>query len=160
MPPPDEIYREEIGFFWGRLAVAIMWLIAVALFIMLGIQRSYGPMGDNPAPDLVLVIMGVYFVIIGWVLLNFATFIVSATPAGVTAGYGSFRYHVAWKNVAGYESGLRRAFPFYAGYGIHVTCKKGRPMLVYNVMAAPNVVLELKNGRFGYFAFSTRRPMR
>jgi hypothetical protein len=156
VPPPDEIYHEEIGVFWGRLAAAIMWLTCVTLFILLGVQRSYGPLGDNPAPDLVLVLMGVYFAAMGWVLLNFSTFTVGVTPGGLTAGYGRFRYYVAWENVAGYAV-APRSLTAYPGYGIHITRYMGKSALLYRVMGAPTLVLGLKKGRFGYLAFSTKR---
>ena len=158
MQQPDELYREEIGFFWGKLSVAIMLVVSLSLFVLLAIQRTYGQIGDDPAPDLVYILLGGYFLAIGLLLLNFTTLIVSATPRGITAGYGCFRYHIAWENVAGYEVDPRRTTLAYGGYGIHIACKNSQSVLAYNIMGAPTIVLEQKQGRFKYVAFSTRRP--
>jgi hypothetical protein len=125
---------------------------------MMGWQMTYGPIGDDPAPDVFYIIMGIYMMLLGVLILNFVTLRVSVTLRGITAGYGRFRYHVAWENMAGYELDRRTSTMAYGGYGLRFSTWKGKAVIVYNIMGAATMILEQKQGRFRYVAFSTRKP--
>ena len=158
MREPDELYHEEIGFVWGRIAVALMLLVGLSQFVLLALQIANGPIGDQPAPDIVYVLLGAWFFLIGVALLNFATLTISVTPRGITTAYGRIRYHVAWDNLAGYEIDPRRATLAYGGYGIRIARRNGQSIILYNLTGAPLLILEQKRGRFKYVGFSTRQP--
>lgn len=154
----DEIYCEETPFFWGRIAAGLMFCIGASFLFMLGWQMTYGPIGDDPAPDLVYLLMGAYMLMLGVFLFSFATLRISATMRGITAGYGRMRYHVAWENIMSYELDRRTSTMAYGGYGLRFSTRKGKGMIVYNITGAATIILEQKQGRFKYVAFSTKRP--
>jgi len=155
---PDEIYHEELSSFWGKLAIAMMFGSSLTFVILFFYQRTYGPVGDDPAPDWVYLVMFAWFLAIGFLVLNFAILTVSATPRGITVAYGRFRYHIPWENIGSYQLDRRPAMLNYGGYGIRISSRANGSVLTYNIMGASTVVLELKQKRFKYFAFSTRRP--
>jgi hypothetical protein len=155
---PGEIYHEEIGSFWGRLAVGFFFGLGLLFLTLLIYQREYRPIGDKPAPDWYFLLMAGLMLLVGYVVRNFATLTISATPRGLTAGYGRFRQHVDWADVAKAELFKRSAFLTFAGYGIRLGRLNSKTMLAYNTMGASLILLELRQGRYKYFAFSTKRP--
>jgi hypothetical protein len=155
----DELYYEKIGSFWGRLAVVLFFSLSILFIILFFYQRIHGPIGDKPAPDWFFITMFGTSLAIGLLVINFYALIISVTTEGVTAGYGLFRHHVPWDNVAGYELDRGSALRQYGGYGIRFGWRKGGPVLVYNTMRSSLIVLELRTGSsYRYFAFSTRHP--
>jgi hypothetical protein len=155
---PGELYHEEIGSFWGRLAVGLFFSIGVLFLVLLIYQPIYGPIGDKPAPDWYFLLMAGLMLLVGYVVRNFATLTISATPRGLTAGYGRFRFEAAWADVAGAQLFNRSAFLTFAGYGIRWGRLNGKTVLAYNTMGASLILLELRQGRYKYFAFSTKKP--
>jgi hypothetical protein len=155
---PDELYREDMPSLWGRVAAGLMFVMGLAFFFMMGWQMTYGPIGSDPAPDVFYIIMGVYMTLLGVLIFNFVTLRISVTLRGVTVGYGRFRYHVAWENIIGYELDRRTSTMAYGGYGLRFSTWKGKAMIVYNIMGAATMILEQKQGRFKYVAFSTKKP--
>jgi hypothetical protein len=153
----NEFYREEMSSFWGRLAIAIMFGMCLVFVMLFFYQRSYGPIGNEPAPDWFYLMMSGFFFAFSLLVINFATLSVAASPEGVTVAYGRFRYHVTWDNIASYELEKRSALRMYGGYGIRMSLgPKGR-VLVYNTWDTALVALELKQGRYKQFVFSTKR---
>jgi hypothetical protein len=155
---PGEIYHEEISSFWGRLAVGLFFGLGVLFLILLIYQREYGPIGDKPAPDWYFLLMAAVMLLVGYVVRNFATLTVSASAAGLSAGYGRFRYLVSWSNIVRAEIFKGSALLTFAGYGIRLGRLNGKRVLAYNTMGASLILLELHQGRYKYFAFSTKRP--
>jgi hypothetical protein len=159
MREPDEIYHEEIGSFWGKLAVVLFFCLSLLFIILFFYQRAYGPIGGTDSvPDWFYLMILAIFLLIGLLVINFYSLTISATTSGIMAGYGRFRYRIPWGNVAGYEMDKGSALRHYGGYGIRYGFKNGRTVLVYNTMGSPLVLLELKKGNYKYFGFSTRRP--
>ncbi len=158
MMQPGEFYRERIGFFWGWLAAVLFIGMTIMFLVLFFVQRSQGPIGDNPAPDWLYLVMPAFFFITGLLLLNFTSFTVSADARGITAGYGRFRYFVAWSNIESAELDLRPALFAFGGWGIRMGWRNGGWMVIYNVMGTPLMLLKLKQGKSKYFGFSTKRP--
>ena len=156
----DELYYEEIGSFWGRLAVALFFGLSLLFILLFFYQRHYGPIGgEDSAPGWFYIMMFGIFLAIGLLVINFCSLTISLTTEGITAGYGMFRRHVGWDEVSGYELDKGSAVRQYGGYGIRFGWKKGGAVLVYNTMHSSLIVLELGSSRgYRYFGFSTRHP--
>ena len=153
----NELHYEKIGSFWGRLAVFLFFAVTLLFAALYFYQRIHGPLGDKPSPDWFYIMMAGIFLLIGILTLNFFTLTIHMTTEGLTAAYGIFKQYIPWDNVAGYEMGKGTALLNYGGYGMRFGYKKGGAVLVYNIMGARLIMLELRApGRFKYFAFSTR----
>jgi len=154
----DEIYHEELWVFWGWLVVGLFFATAVAMIVLFFVQRAHGPIGENPAPDLVYLIMAACFMATGLFMIFFVRLTISMDPRGITAGYGPFRHFEPWGNIASIERNHRVALLAFGGWGIRRLYRKGGWVLVYNVMGAPILLLTLKTGKKKYFGFSTKHP--
>jgi hypothetical protein len=155
----NELHYEKIGSFWGRLAVILFFASALLFAFLYFYQRVHGPLGDRPAPDGFYLLMLGVMLLVGVLVVNFFTLTIHITTEGLTAAYGIFKQRIPWDNVAGYEMGKGTALLNYGGYGIRFGYKKGGAVLVYNIMGARLIMLELRApGRYKYFAFSTRHP--
>jgi len=156
---PEELYYEKLGSFWGKLAVALFFGVSLVFIILFFYQRTYGPVGDSPAPDWFYIMMFCICLPLGILVINFYSLTISVTTEGITAAYGLFRHHVPWDNVAGYELDRGSALRQYGGYGIRFGWRKGGAVLVYNTMRSSLIVLELRTGgSYRYFGFSTKHP--
>ena len=154
---PNEIYQETIPFPIGRVVVVIMVGIT-ALFLFLSIyQLTSSPVGDRPAPDWFYLVMMAVFAGVTVLTANFTRLTISMTPDAITVAYGRFKYTIPWYKIAGCYLDKNPGIA-YGGWGIRITKVKGKWLLVYNVIGSPRVILELKSGRFGQFAFSTKHP--
>ena len=154
----DEIYRENIGSVWGKIAIALFTGLSV-LFVMLYIyQRSGAQIGDDPLPGWFYIMMFCIFIPVGALVVNFYSLTISATTSGITASYGLFRHRVAWSDISGYELDKGSAMKQYGGYGIRYGWRNASGVLVYNTTGSSLVLLEVKGGGYRYFGFSTKRP--
>ena len=153
----DEIYQETIPFPVGSLVLVIMTGIT-ALFIFLFVyQLTIGPVGDRSAPNWFYLIMLVIFAGVTVLMTNFTKLAVSLTPDAITVAYGRIKYTIPWHNIAGCYLDKNPGI-VYGGWGIRLGKARGKSVLVYNVIGSPRVILELKEGRFEQFAFSTKHP--
>ncbi len=154
---PNEIYQETIPFPIGKLIVGIMIAIT-ALFLFLFIyQLTSSPVGHRPVPDWFYLVMMAIFAGVTVLTANFTRLTISMTPDAITVAYGRFKYTILWNNVAGFYLDKKPGI-VYGGYGIRLGRVKGKSVLVYSVIGSPRVILELKEGRFSQFAFSTKHP--
>jgi hypothetical protein len=153
----DEIYHEEIPFLAGKIVIALMATISIAFLILFVIQLSGTSVGDNPASNWYYLVMGLFFIGVTVLVSNFRKLIISINKSSDTTSYGRISYRIALDNI---EAAFVDTNPgiVYGGWGIRMARIKGRSALIYNVIAKPRVVLTLRTGRFGQFAFSTRRP--
>ena len=155
----DEVYREELTSFWGWLGAVLFFGITIVFLVMFYIQRTYGPIGANPEPDWFYLLMPAFYLAIAILVMNFTKLTVTANPQGVTAAYGRFRHFEPWENIDGAERDTTSALRSYGGWGIRFGwIRGGKTVLVYNIMGAPLLLLQLKSGKRKYFGFSTRRP--
>jgi hypothetical protein len=156
---PDEIYHEDLGSFWGKLAVVLFFGMSLLFIILYFYQRANGPIGgDESVPDWFYIMMAAIFLPITLLVANFCSLTISANASGITAEYGLFRYRILWENVAGCELDTGSALRQYGGWGIRFGWRNGALVLVYNTMGSPLVLIEVKNGNYRYIGFSTKRP--
>ena len=153
----SEIYHESIPFPLVRvLVIAEVGLAAAFLFLFI-YQATSGPIGSNPAPNWFYLLMMAIFAGVAALLTNLARLTISMTADAITVGYGRFRYTIPWQRIESCRQDKKSGIA-YGGWGIRMAKTGGKSILVYNVIRAPRVILELKEGRFSQFAFSTRHP--
>jgi hypothetical protein len=145
------LYEEKTYSGWNIL---IMSIVVLALLAVLIRQLASGPVGTDPAPNWFLVGMILLFLAIG---INFAALTIRVTVYGISAGYGIICHHIPWGDVVGCRLDEASAAR-YGGWGIRTGWVNGRKRLVYNIIGAPRVVVEKRQGRFPDFVFSTRNP--
>jgi hypothetical protein len=158
MKKPNEIYREKISSFWGKVATVLFFGASLLFVVLFFYQRTYGPIGDKPAPDWFFIMMFGIFLLIGLLVTNFNSLTISANTSGITVGYGRVRYRVLWEDISGCELDKGSQVRQYGGYGIRFGRRNGRSVLIYNTMGSPVVLIEAKSGKYGYFGFSTKHP--
>jgi len=148
--PADEIYQETVPF------ALMKWILAMEIgltILFLSLFVSQLPAG------LSWLYLGMFLLFLGVTVLiaNFRKFNISISSQSITVAYSRIKYFIPWGNVENCyldrNLGIR-----YGGWGIRMTKVKGKWLLVYNVIGSPRVILELKSGRFGQFAFSTKHP--
>jgi hypothetical protein len=155
--PADEIYEETIPFLVGKLVMALMIALSLLFLFIFIYQQLSGPVGSRPAPDWLYLVMFVLFAGISYLVTSFRKLTISITSQVIKVTFGIFKYTISWGNVEGCYLDKNPGIA-YGGWGVRIGKTKGKSVLVYNVVAAPRVILELKKGRFGQFAFSTKRP--
>ena len=153
----DEIYHETIPFPLMRVLVITETLFAAAFLSLFIYQVTAGPIGDSPAPDWFYLLMMAIFVGVIALLTNFTRLTVSITPDAITLAYGRIKYSIPWQRIEGCRQDKNPGIT-YGGWGIRMAKVGGKWVLVYNVIKVPAIVLELKEGRFSQFVFSTKRP--
>lgn len=145
------LYEERILSRWN---VLILGTVIIALLVPLVWQMVEGPVGTDPAPNSLFISLILFFMAIG---INFATLTIRVDLHGVTASYGIIRHNVSWGDIAGCRLDEASAVK-YGGWGIRTGRVNGKKRLVYNVIGAPRVVVEKRQGKHGEFVFSTRNP--
>jgi hypothetical protein len=154
----NELYREEITFFWGWLATILFFGVTALFIVLFFVQRAYGPIGENPAPDWLLLVFPAIYLVIAVLITNFTRLTISANAQGITAAYGRFRHFEPWDNIASIELDKSSALRSYGGWGIRIGWRTDGSVTVYNIMGAPTLLLKLKRSNRRYFGFSTRSP--
>ncbi len=153
----NEIYHELIPFPLVRVLVIVEVALAATFFFLFTYQATTGPIGSSPAPNWFYLFMMAIFAGVAVLLTNLTRLAVSMTADAITVGYGRFRYTIPWQRIEGCHQDKRSGIT-YGGWGIRMAKAGGKSTLVYNVIRAPRVILELKEGRFNQFVFSTRHP--
>lgn len=126
-------------------AAVIGWLLVTLFFNPLEIKTD----SSNFLITLILL-----FASLG---LNFSYFRVTLHSDGVLAGYGLLQQDIPWEKIVRSYQDETTSF-LYGGWGIRLSRIKGNWRLVQNIVGAPRVVLELKEGWYREFAFSTQNP--
>jgi hypothetical protein len=147
----DYLYEETI-FLWGLTALLSIFT-AVFLFLLV-YQSLVGPLGEDPAPNWLLLYMSLLFL---FITITFRALSIKMTARSVVVGYGIFTRTIFWENIERCYSDEVSSIR-YGGWGIRIGRVKGKWRLVYNVIGGPRVVLALKRGWFGEFVFSTKNP--
>ena len=153
-----ELYSEVVVFTLGRAVVVLFMVLTVFFFAMFISQSMGSPVGSKPAPDWYYAMMGLFFALMTFVVVNFSRLVIKATPSSLTVAYGVFKRIIPWEDIAGCYEDESPALFSYGGYGIRMGRVNGKSRLVYNVLGGDRVVLVLKKGRFQEFVFSTNDP--
>ena len=148
---PGAIYEEKI---FSKWITAILAPVTALMFFLLGYQILVAPVGSNPAPTWILLILSLLFL---GITMIFSRLVIKITPGSVTVGYGIFKHTIPWDNIENCFLDESSAVK-YGGSGIRIAKIEGKLRLVYSVIGGPRVVLSLKEGRYQELAFSTRNP--
>jgi hypothetical protein len=147
----DRLYKETIC---AWVFTALFGFLSALFLFMEACQLLKGPLGENPPPDWLFMLIALLFL---GIALNFNKLNVKMTQSSVIVGYGILKRTIPWENIercyVDEVSNIR-----YGGWGMRIGLVKGNWRLVYNVIGAPRVVLSLKLGWFGAVVFSTRNP--
>jgi hypothetical protein len=147
----EKLYEETI-FVWVFVAI-LSAFTAIFMFIVV-YQILIGPLGDNPAPNRLFVLMTLLFL---GITINFSRLSIKMTARSVVVGYGICKRRIPWENIECCYKDAASSIR-YGGWGIRVGRVEGKWRLVYNVIGVPRVVLSLKSGWFKEFVFSTQHP--
>jgi len=150
---PGEIYKEIVHSPLTRFITAIM-LALTAFFLHQLLKELFGERSDL---TWYFLLMSLVFALVTYFMFNIRKLTISIGTQRIIIALGIFKYTVDWGNIEGYyldkSSGVR-----YGGWGIRITKLSGRWTLAYNITTGSRVVLQLRNGRFRQFVFSTNRP--
>ncbi len=129
--------------------------LAAFFLFLLFYQRATGPVGNDPAPDWVYLVMFLVFAGVTVLVANLRRLVIILDSQSVTAVFGRFRHSVPFTEIK--ECYRDRGWGIkWGGWGIRLSLYKGHSVLVYNVLGAPRVAVELKSGK--RFVFSTKQP--
>jgi hypothetical protein len=147
----DYIYEEKI---FAKVIGGILGVVSAIMLIVLIYQITVGPLGDDPAPTVIFLILFIIFLIL---TLIFSRLVIRISFQSVTVGYGIIKKRIPMENIEDCEIDKTPAIK-YGGAGIRTARIKGEWVLVYNVVGGARCVLKLKEERFKKFVFSTKNP--
>jgi hypothetical protein len=136
------IYKERVVVWWLS---AIMGAFAAVMLISLIYQETVGPMGDDPAPSIIYLIL---FVVFLFMTLNFSVLSIRVGEGDIVVGFGISRRRYPFSRIRGVRRDTLSAVS-YGGWGIRIASFEGRSRLV---------VISLEGFRFDEFVLSTREP--
>jgi len=111
-----EIYEETIPFPLMKLVLG-MFIACTLLFLSLLVyQVLVGPVGDNPAPDWVYLLMFLWFAGFTALIRNFNKLAIRITTQWITVGFGVFKRVIRWDNVKGSYLDDASAIGSYGGW--------------------------------------------
>jgi len=155
-----EIYEEIVPFTLMKLVLGVFIACALLFLVLFVYQALVKPVGANPAPDWVYLLMFLWFAGLTALIRNFNKLAIKVSTQSITVGFGIFKRVISWDDIHGCYVDDASAFGSYGGWGIRMAKVKGKWRLVYNVIGSPTVVLELDKGRFREFVFFTKNPER
>jgi len=153
-----EIYEETIPFTLMKLVLGVFIACTLLFLVLFAYQVFVGQVGSNPAPSWLYLIMFLWFAGFAALIMNFNKLAIKISTQSITVGFGVFRHIIPWDNIKGCYLHEDSAIGSYGGWGIRMGKVKGKWRLVYNVIGCPAIVLELEEGRFKEFVFSTKNP--
>jgi hypothetical protein len=149
-------YQEEQKFkqwwIWAiLLGIGGVWLWQLVQQVILGV-----PFGDNPAPDIVIILIGLFPAFGIW-LFRVMTLVTSIDESGVSYRFRPFQRKpklIKPDDIARFEVKKYNPVMDYGGWGIRFgTSKKGN---AYNVSGNMGVLFEFMNGK--RFLLGTQNP--
>ena len=129
----------------------ILSLVSLIMTLFVILQLIFGPLGTKPAPNFILILMVVFFILLTW---NFSFLTVELNDSGVSVKYGIFQLMRKWEDLDGCEADEQNRF---YGWGIRFGKYKDRWIWVYNVIGGDQVVFLSKSGRKRSFMISTKK---
>lgn len=153
----DEIYHEEVPFTFIKYIIFLEAALAAVFLVLFFAQLSGGAVGENPAPDWLLLVLFALFAGITALLFNIRKMTIGITPQAVNIYFGIFSRTIPFESIesihADSGSGIK-----YGGWGVRVFRDKKGWVLAYNAFGRLRIVLGLRRGRYGRFVFSTGNP--
>jgi hypothetical protein len=148
---PDIIYEEKIF----QKGLTTILIVITLVFLILWIYQAFiGPIGTNPAPNMLFLIM---FLVFTFMVSTFNRLVIKITPEFIRVGYGIFRRQISWEKIESCYPD-EASVVIYGGWGIRFGRFKGKWRLIFDTVGDPRVVFLLKEGKFREFVFSTKNP--
>ncbi len=126
------LYREERKSLGITIILAVVTLAVAAFFFA---QLAYGPLGSRPAPNWILGILTLLFLLAA---INFRKITLVLTDSGMKVNYGVFGASLRWEDIT--HCGKDEKNYFYGGWGIRLGRYEGHWVTVYNVIGGSRVV--------------------
>jgi len=148
-----------------------MWIWLLILPVCVGVIGFFGwamveqlvqghPVGNQPMPDLMLMIMGPLFILLMtgllW-LMGVARLVTEVRPDGIYIRFYPFHrgFHgFLWEEIGSFEARTYRPILEYGGWGIRF----GSGGKAYNVSGNQGLQLALEGGRSGRVLIGSQRP--
>ncbi len=153
----DEIYHEEVPFTFIKYIIFVEAALAAVLLVLFFAQLFGGTVGENPAPDWLLLMLFALFAGITALLYSIRKMTIGITPQAVNIYFGIFSRTIPFESIDSIHADSGPAIK-YGGWGVRVFRDTKGWVLAYNAFGRPRIVLGLRRGRYGRFAFSTRNP--
>ena len=96
-------------------------------------------------------------ILICLIMINFSKLTIRITSQEITIKYGIISHNQSWTNVSDVildETSIIK----YGGWGIRIGRFGGKWRLIFNVIGKKCLLLQLNQGRFHEFVFSTTNP--
>ncbi len=148
------LYRETIPFPGFSWLVALMTGLALVFLGFTVYSFIFPEQAVSGAPFWFYLLMFAVFTALSFVIFNFRVLSVVIDSRGIDVNYGLYRHFEPWSNITTVRVDLNPGFK-YGGWGIRIGRYRGKWVLVYNVINTPLVELELEQGKYSMFAFSS-----
>lgn len=153
----DHLYSENIPFGIVRIISAVILFIGfVFLFLWLW-QASGNPIGGGALPDIYYAVMALFMLAMGVFLLAFRNLKISIYSDELLASFGFIKHSVPLSNISDISDDTDTSLK-YGGWGIRLRRYKEGWVLAYTTIGYKRVVLELNEGKYKRFVFSTANP--
>jgi hypothetical protein len=148
------VYEERLT---ARWMIATFGLLAFVFLFLALFQTLRGPVGPEPAPTWLFLVLFLLFSAIGF---NFRRLVIRISEEKIRVSYGLVRRVIPTNTITDCYSS--RAYTLrYGGWGVRIwRSGKGGWILVYSVGGTSLVVLALKKGKVKEFLFSTKQMER
>ncbi|MDY0410568.1 DUF6141 family protein [Virgibacillus soli] len=147
MGKQDDVIFREIQYFrqvWLWILVlllaGLMWYITIKQIIF------KDPMGDNPAPDMLLIILwlafGIFFPVF---ILRMCKLIIEVRTDGIYIRFSPFHTHYRsflYKDIISYKPVVYNSLKRFGGWGIRFNAKGE---VAYNISGKQGIELQLKS---------------
>lgn len=144
-----ELYKERL-FSKGIFIILSFFTLLMAIYLFS--QIIIGPLGPKPAPNWILIILVVFFVLC---TINFSYINTSLTQEYIKVNYGIFSMRLNWSDIK--ECELDEKNSFY-GWGVRFGKYKGRWVYIYNVIGGSRIAFISKHKKPRGLIISTKKP--
>jgi hypothetical protein len=143
------LYSERVPTF---AIMAILFAVALLQAFILYYQIQFGPFGSRPAPNYVLALTILFFLLIG---INFSAIRIQLTDVDVRVSYGVFHKTLRWEEIASCEADDQSALR-YGGWGVRFGMIRGKKVLVFNTFGGRRAAFITKLEKSRGLVSSTR----
>ncbi len=121
---------------------------------MMLIQISGTPVGSNPTPVWLHIILITIFLFFG---LSFSSYILIIYSDFLAVGFPVYKVKIPWEKIEGVEIENKSLWK-YGGYGIRITKINEKKALIVAIPRTKILKLKMNGGKWGYVLISTNNP--
>jgi hypothetical protein len=153
----DEIYSETVPFSFIKYIIFSEGALGVLFLILYVMQISGNLIPDEELPSFFWLIMAAVMLGVAAFLTTLTRLRIGITQDTLRASFGFIKFETALSNINNiYED--KRSGLTYGGWGVRISRIKGGTVLTYTALGQKKVIVELKNGKYKFFVFSTSNP--